>query len=138
MDQIIKGNKRPYAYGTWENKIVVMPDGFRLIFIEEFMFPFDLEKLNNSLTKSVLDGLLKNLDRYEDAELTKDKRDCKSGTAVKIANDRAEVYVNEKFLKVYGKGVTFKISKLDRPEIKPVLVYDELDLIGYVLPIRMK
>ena len=142
LNQKLKGENSIYCYGLYKEKVAFMPDPFRIIFIDSEVFPFDFKKLNHGLSKSMLEGIVTKLDKYDYAEPTGDKRDFDNGTAVKIANDKAHAWLNEKFLKIYDKDVIFKVSTQDKPYFKPVLVLSgsdvEKDLIGYILPVRMK
>jgi len=138
----LKGKKSTYSYGSYKNKVVIMPDASRLILVAPELFPFDLGKLNHGLTETMLKDLLGDLSKFDYAKLTGDKKDFDRGTAVKIANDKAHAWVNENFLKIYDEDAIFKISTQDKPYFKPVLVLDgsdvETELIGFILPVRMK
>lgn len=124
--------------GTFKDQVAVCPDGYRVFIMDKKDFIFDTEILMRGKT---LVDFTKSLpkDGYKPAHKTDELRafNCVRAkeTAVKIANSTSYVWINAQYLKPYdSKDVTFEIVDQKRP----VLVYEEGILVGFILPLTVK
>ena len=129
---------KPFAFANYDNKIAVT-DGYRMFFIPARLFPFDLDKLILDGNSFAADKVIPNKDALVPATLTKEMRVVKKGVARKIESEAGAAWFDVKLLdSTFGdleKLKYFLVAK--RPEISPVVIYDEDELIGLVLPLRM-
>lgn len=134
------GNQiRFHRYETEGRKYVIALSGYWLHFIPEEEF-----YLNDAKCVAVdsIDGLINafkdDLNKSVRAEVTDDMKNVAKGIVVKLkaVDGDQTVWVNQKYLKSFGKRVGFFISE----EKKPVFVYDESveHLHGLILPVRVK
>ena len=133
-DEIIKASlnndKAKIFLGKLEDKIAVSTDGFIMYFVPEKDFIFDIEKI------------LRGRGRFNAKELTKDEPNAKPASRTgetkellgKIAVKIGDKWVNEKYLKAF-ENPTFKNTD---NYIDPVYVYEGDELVGLVMPIRIR
>ena len=133
-DEIIKASlnndKAKIFLGKLEDKIAVSTDGFIMYFVPEKDFIFDIEKI------------LRGGGRFNANEFTKDEPKAKPINETsemkkllgKIAVKIGDKWVNEKYLKVF-ESPTFKTTD---NYIDPVYVYEDDELVGLVMPIRVR
>ena len=133
-DEIIKAslnNEKAIIFlGKLEDKIAVSTDGFIMYFVPEKDFIFDIEKI------------LRGRGRFNAKELTKDepkaKPISKTGEMAellgKIAVKIGDKWINEKFLKVF-ENPEFKTTD---NYIEPIYVYEKGELVGLIMPIRVR
>lgn len=134
------GNQiRFYRYETGGRKYVIALNSYWLHFIPEEKFYLSDAKC---VAADSIDRLINafNDDLYKSvrAEVTDDTKNVAKGIVVKLkaADGNQTAWVNQKYLKSFGKRVKFFISG----EKKPVFVYDESveHLHGLILPVRVK
>lgn len=109
-----------------ENGKVYLTDSYRMYIInyEDFIFRFDLFR------RVTLKPLLSE-DGYNEAEFTNNFKSINGIIYRMIRNDNNELYVNNKYLDLFD-NFTLKI----KDNKSPVLVYENEELKGLVLPIR--
>lgn len=112
-----------------DDRILLTADGFAAIVMPQGDCKLDLSKLTR-LNSSVV----KDVNEASELELT---RDCKySGSKsiirrLKLDSDKS-VYVNDKYIKLFGEGVSYKGNK------SKVFVLENDKLIGLIMPIYPK
>lgn len=125
-------------FGYYGEKIGVVHNGHRVFLIDAKSFPFDMEKLLGGRTALDIKKLIPDENVYEPATLTNELRvwEARKQTLIKIESANGYAWVNEDYLKEYGKDVHFKISKND-PRKMPVIIYELDEIVGIVLPVRV-
>lgn len=126
-------------FGTYAEKFIgIMTNHYVIYLIPENMFIFDKNKLANNGGESHLEveKLIPKGD-LEDAVLTGvTVKDIKkpSRSLSKLKSENYTVWVDTKFLKPFGKDITFKVKN----EKTAVLIYKNNILIGLVCPVNYK
>lgn len=125
-------------FGYYGEKIGVVHNGHRVFLIDARLFPFDMEKLLGGRTALNIKKLIPDENNYETATLTNElkKLEAQKKTIVKIENANGSAWVDEDYLKEYGKGVQFKICKKN-PRKTPVIIYELDEIVGIVLPVNV-
>lgn len=127
-------------YGEYGNKVGVT-DKHRLFLIPKEKFPFDLETLLDGRQQFHVKECIPKESDYVDAVLTGNKKRLDKATVkdvVEISNGTYSVWVNEALLKEYGKYCTFKINDYKEAPKRPVLIYEDEELVGLVLPVNLQ
>lgn len=122
--------------GFYEEKVFVSTDGYLGYFIpkNEFLLNIDI-LLNGRNSSTIVDSFKESMKNSNEAHLTGDLKviEDKKIKAVKIENSKTYAWVNEKYL-VNFENATFKISS----PISGVWVYEDEELVGLVMPVRVK
>ena len=130
-----KPDSEKIAVGKYDDKTVgITVDRFVAYFIPVEDFIFDSAKISHYNEQVDWKRVIPTED-LEDAVRTNEliKRDKNILTVFKCKN--VEVFVDEKFLKPFGKNLTYKI-KIKNLKYPGVLIYENEILVGYVLPVR--
>lgn len=123
-------------YGIDDDYVYLTPDGKRLHRIPKSSFLIDLSKaLPNKAPLSNPRNFFR-VDDIEDACKTDELKviEGPKRTLVKLVSEKSYTWIDTNFLKEYEKDCTFKIGKPNQP----VLVYESEELVGMVLPVRVK
>ena len=135
-DALSKKAKNFY-FGAWEEKeLVVISEGHVIWLIPKSKFVFDTEKLKELGVKEL--STIKNMispdhDLQDVGSLSGDMRILAGTLAVKVEGNEGHAWVNSAYLNEFDKDRTFKISKTNGP----VFVYENEELVGLILPIKM-
>jgi hypothetical protein len=135
---LVKKSKVNYTYGLTDRGdtkyVVVCVAGICLYLIKSRDFMIDLDKWGAPSFEP------KRLMHLEDEAKTAEKNgemqyDFRTDSPiVKIANDSAHAWVNEKMLKMFDKKCTFRIYNRK----SPVFIYEKEELVGVLLPVNVK
>lgn len=132
MKIIKKGNLNRVMWQEADDKMYLTLDGYVMYIIPkcEFYINFEyLEGLNRNLRELI------QLDGYRIANsFDKFKQDNKNQLLRILEIDDATCYVDDKFIKSFGKDIYFKIKN----RLEQVYVYDTHtdEMIGVVCPVR--
>ena len=132
-DEIIKAslNKNSRIYlGRLEDKIAISTDGFIMYFVPEKDFIFDIEKILRGGSRFNAHKLTKDAPKAKPISKTGEMKELLGKIAVKIGDK----WVNEKYLKAF-ENPTFKTAD---NYIDPVYVYEDDEMVGLVMPIRVR
>ena len=133
-DEIIKAslnNEKVIIHlGKIEDKIAISTDGFIMYFVPEKDFIFDAEKILRGRSKFNANELTKDEPKAKPIGKTGEMKELLGKIAVKIGDK----WVNEKYLKAF-ENPTFKTAD---NYIDPVYVYEDDELVGLVMPIRVR
>lgn len=144
-----KGNKLPGLYQISDcGNLMITTDGFKAYVIPKDRILIDASLITKGTHsfKGILDDTGAEL-----ITMTQEIRECncitsirsykaKKGTAKAFENVNGEkIYVNTKFLKPYENeyNITYK-SIPDKHNYNPVFVYQDNEMVGMILPIRIE
>jgi hypothetical protein len=120
----------PASPGT--QRVGIIEDGTVVYLIKEKDFVIDLSKWENTAPISIK-NITKEADNAKYAQMTYERRVIPGTkeTIARIANDTEHAWVNEKYLKMFDRDANFQI--INRKS--PVFVYENIELVGVVLPV---
>ena len=141
LSDIIKRSEKPdpgrYLYAAEDGYVFYSPDGYVLYRIPEERFYLDIEKVFKNIAPTQVDRIWRPGDvrpavRTGDVKIKQVEE--KPVTVVKIKNDSAAVWVNEKLLKNFAPDCDFLITN----RFSPVYVVENDEPVGLVLPMKME
>lgn len=129
----LKENGR-IIYGEIDDDLVgVSVDGLVVYVLHKKEFPFDRDAMLRGNQPFNFKKLIAPC-AITDAYLTEEIRLWQKGQAQKLTDGTIDVWIDVKHLKNFNQDVTFKITA---PK-SPVMVYENGNLAGLILPINMK
>lgn len=128
-DKIIKSKNDKIYMQKDENKIYVT-DGIVVFIIKEKDFIFDINKFKHPDIKSIIYNDIEL--SLEDATVDKVYLDTDKKQYAILKGEEHEVTINNKCLSYFNTDCTFKIQE----ELKPVIVYENDEVVGVIMPIK--
>ena len=118
-----------------EDNIYLSPEGHRVFIIPKQFWYLDFDKLLDGRTEVNFKSMFRDADDGEDAKKTSDlKVTDKKTTLVKIGGNNIHIWVDQSLLKEFDNDCKFKITK----DTAPCYIYEKDNLVGLVLPVRVK
>lgn len=121
-------------YGEDKDFVYWIPDGIRMYKIPQKDFLIDLQKALPNKTPINDPHKFFNYGECELAIKTDEIKAIDKEQVVKIKSEKSHAWVNIKYLKEFESDCTFKISNSKNP----VFVYEYDELVGLVLPVKIK